>query len=190
MLAVSRLIPQTNAVIKQGQWNRWKGKEIKGRTIGLIGCGNIGQETARIALGLGMKVLAYDPSPDPKFNPGTGFAFASFENLLKEADVLSLHCPSQDKPLMNRRTFATLKESAILINCARAELVDEEAVYDALEEGTLFGYATDVFSTEPPEPSALIRHHRVITTAHIGGFTEESIERATAAAVGNILKNL
>jgi D-3-phosphoglycerate dehydrogenase len=190
MLAVSRLVPQTHAAIKRGDWNRWKGRELRGKTLGLIGCGNIGQETARIALGLEMKILSFDPDPDLKFNPGSDFAFTSFEDLLKESDVLSLHCPQREKPIIDRRIITTFKENAVLINTARAELIDEMAVYEALEQGLLFGFGTDVFSTEPPEPSALIRHNRVVTTAHIGGFTTESIERATSAAVDNILKYL
>lgn len=190
MLAVSRFVPQTHGTIKEGGWGRWMGREVQGKVLGLIGCGKIGRETARMALGLGMNVMAYDPNPDFKFDPGKGFAFTSMENLLKEADIVSLHCPPGNKPLLDRPALYSMKRNAILINTARAELIDAEAVHEALEKGRLFGLGTDVFSAEPPEPSPLIRHHRVVSTAHIGAFTEESVNRATVAAVDNIMKYL
>ena len=190
MLAGIRSVPYSDKHLKAGGWERRKGFEVEGRTLGIIGCGQIGKYTAQMALGLGMKVLAYDLYPDAGFNPGADFSYASMEDIFSSADIISLHCPPGDKPLVNAETIASMKDGVFIVNTARAGLVDEAAAVAALDSGKLFGMATDVFPAEPPEPSALIAHERVITTPHIGGFTSESVDRATQAAVDSILKVL
>jgi D-3-phosphoglycerate dehydrogenase len=190
MLAGLRQIPWSDKQLKTEGWARQKGIEVKGRTLGVIGCGQIGKYVVEMALGLGMVARAYDLYPDPTFTPPGDFAFVSLDELLGQADVISLHAPPSEKPLIDAATIAQMKDGAFLINTARAGLVDEAALLAALEKGKLRGFATDVFHTEPPEMTPLLRHNRVIVTPHAGGFTEESIERATEGAVSNLLKIL
>jgi len=190
MLSAVRSIPLSSSRLKAGGWDRRKGFEVEGRTLGLIGCGMIGKYTAKMALGLDMKVKAYDLYPDESFNPSPDFSYDSVEEIFELSDIISLHCPPADKPLIDASAISMMKDGVLLVNTARAGLVDEAAVLEALELGKLFGYATDVFSKEPPEPSELIAHENVVTTPHIGGFTTESVDRATQVAVDNLLKVL
>jgi phosphoglycerate dehydrogenase-like enzyme len=157
-----------------------------------VGCGRIGKQVAQFALALGMAVRAHDVLPDHTFSPPGDFAFAPLENVLAEADFLSLHCPSPEDnvPLIGASALAHMKKGAYLINTARAGLVDDPAVLDALEAGHLAGVALDVFDPEPSRDSALVQHERVIATPHIGGYTEESVSRAVTAAVDSLLSYL
>lgn len=190
MLAGLRHVPWSDRCLKQGGWGRREGLEIRGRTLGVVGCGQIGRLVAQLGVGLGMRVRAYDLYPDEAFVPNGDFAYAPLETLLREADVVSLHCPPEERPVIGGAAVALIKQGAYLINTARAALVDEEAVLEALETGRLRGFATDVYEREPPELTPLLRHERVICTPHAGGLTEESVARATEAAVGNLLKVL
>ena len=190
MLAGLRQIPWSDKQLKASDWARQKGIEVQGRTLGVVGCGQIGKYVVEMALGLGMKAVAYDLYPDSKFAPAGEFGFVPLDDLLRQADVISLHAPPADKPLIDTTALAKMKVGAFLINTARAGLVDEAAILAALDSGHLRGFATDVFHTEPPEMTPLLRHERVIATPHAGGFTEESIERATEGAVSNLLKIL
>ncbi|WP_420006405.1 phosphoglycerate dehydrogenase [Arenibacterium sp. LLYu02] len=189
MLAGFRHVPWSDAQLHQGKWERRKGIEAEGRTLGIIGCGAIGQTVARIAIGLGMKVLGYDPFPPKDFAP-EGFRMASLDEIFQLANAISLHCPPSDKPLVDLQVVASLKPGVVMINTARAELIDEAAVLRGLKDGQISCLATDVFRTEPPEASELHSHDRVIMTPHAGGFTEESVTRATNTAVHNLLKVL
>ncbi len=188
MLAGLRSIPWSDKQLKAGKWDRQQGIEIRGRTLGVIGCGQIGKDVVDIALGLGMKARAYDLYPDPVFAPQGDFAFVSLPELLGQADIISLHAPPSGQPLIDAGAINQMKEGAFLVNTARAGLVDEAALLAALDNGKLRGFATDVFASEPPELTSLLQHYRVIITPHIGGFTEESIARATETAVSNLLR--
>lgn len=190
MLSGVRSVCSSAKYLQAGEWVRRKGFEIEGKTLGLIGCGQIGKYVAKMALGLDMRVLAYDLYPDAAFKPSADFCFTSIDDIFRKADVISFHCPPTDKPLIDTEAIARMKDGVFIINTARAALVDDDALFAALESGKLFGYATDVFDTEPPEASSLLSHEHVIATPHIGGFTSESVTRATQAAVDNILKML
>jgi D-3-phosphoglycerate dehydrogenase len=190
MLAGLRAVSWSDRQIKDGGWARREGIEVRGRTLGVIGCGQIGKYVVEMALGLGMAARAYDLFPDETFQPVGDFAYVTLPELLAAADVISLHAPPCPQPIIDASALAQMKRGAYLINTARAALVDQEAVLQALEDGRLRGFATDVFDREPPEMTALLRHERVITTPHAGGLTEESIERATQAAVANLLNVL
>ena len=192
LFALARALPVSDAALKDGKWQRVQGVELKGLTLGVIGCGQIGRQLAGMALGVGMKVLAYDVFKDSGYNPGPGFAFAEMNDLLSKSDAISLHCPmkSDGLPLLDRAAMKHLKQGVWLINTARAGLLDEEVVLEALEDGRLAGFATDVFRKEPPEDLRLVRHPRVIATPHIGGLTGESVTRAVEQAVENLLSNL
>lgn len=189
MLSAFRHVPWSDARLHSGDWARRRGIEAAGRTLGVVGCGAIGQTVANIALGLGMKVIGFDPYPPKDFAPD-GFRMGTLPEIFAEADAISLHRPPADAPLVDRAALAAMKPGVVIVNTARAELIDDDAALEALEAGTLAALATDVFRQEPPEPSSLLAHDRVILTPHAGGFTQESVDRATRAAVENLLKVL
>lgn len=192
ILGLARSISFGDASLKNKKWDRRKGFELQGKTLGLIGCGQIGKTVARLALAFEMRVLAFDPFQDEQFRPSEQFAYVTLEQVLAAADVLSLHCPPQpDKsPLIDAAAIAKMKKGVCLINTARAELLDENAVRAALDSGHIAGLAMDVFTTEPPTDWRLAAHPRTVATAHIGGFTEESVDRAVSMAVDNLLAAL
>lgn len=189
MLSAFRSVPWSDANLRRGDWQRRIGIEAQGRTLAVIGCGAIGREVAELALGLGMWVVGYDPFPSNSF-ARPGFRFASMEEALTSADAISFHCPPGEAPILDKEMIARLKRGVVVVNTARAELIDDAAMLMALESGQVGGLATDVFRKEPPGPSPLLAHPRVIQTPHAGGFTEESVERATRVAVENLLKVL
>ncbi len=189
LLASLRHVPEQSAALKAGSWQRRPGLEIESRTVGLIGCGAIGRLVARFALALDARVRVFDPYPDASFAPPGDFAWLPFAEVLAEAELLSLHCPMplDRRPVLDAAAIERLHPGCHVVNTARAGLVDEGAMLAALETGHVCAYATDVFAAEPPEPSPLLAHPRVIATPHIGGLTSESVRRATAAAVENLL---
>jgi D-3-phosphoglycerate dehydrogenase len=188
MLASLRHVPEQSAALKAGSWERRPGLEIEGRTLGLIGCGAVGRLVARFALALDARVRVFDPYPDAGFMPEGDFAWAPLEQVLEEADLLSLHCPmpADGHALLDRSVIGRMRQGCHVVNTARAALVDEDAMLAALETGHVRVYATDVFTVEPPAPSRLLAHPCVIATPHIGGLTAESIRRATVGAVENL----
>jgi D-3-phosphoglycerate dehydrogenase len=192
MLSALRHIPAADRGIKEGQWPRLRGKEIRNRRVGVVGCGAIGGEVARLAVALGASVVAFDPARPSLPIPPERLRFADLPDLLREAEILTLHCPppKNGKPLIDAPALAALPRGAILVNTARATLVDEGALIAALDEGQISAYAADVFAEEPPRSLALAGHDRVIATSHVGGFTEESVDRATVVAVANLLESL
>lgn len=192
MLSLLRYIPWSDAKMKAGAWERKQGAELEGRTLGVIGTGRIGRIVTRFALAMDMKVVGCDAFPDPGYAPSPGFRYASVEDLLAAADIVTLHCPHTpgEKPLIDRQALALMKKDARLINTARAGLVDETAVLEALESGRLAGYAVDAYDKEPPDASPLLAHPLVVSTAHIGAYTAESVSKATRAAVDNLLAAL
>lgn len=191
IFAALRHIPLADAGIKNGTWPRRRGRELRDRAVGIVGCGAIGREVARLLVALGAEVIAYDPFPhDPKL--GDRFRWGSLDEVLAAGDVLTFHCPLQPggKPILDDAGLKKLRNGAIVVNTARAGLVDDQAMLAALASGAVDCYATDVFAEEPPSDLALARHERVINTSHIGGFTDESVERATSIAVENLLSAL
>jgi D-3-phosphoglycerate dehydrogenase / 2-oxoglutarate reductase len=189
ILALARRITCCDAAMKNGHWRRHSGMELEGKTLGLVGCGQIGREVARLALTFDMHVLAYDPAIDLSFTPGPRFSYVSFTDLLVHSDIISLHCPgaTEAKPILDRQAITLMKRDVYLVNTARASLYDSAAVFEALEDGHIAGVALDVFEEEPPVDWQLIRHLRVVATPHLGAYTEESISRCTGAAVENLL---
>jgi len=192
MLALTRAVPFSDAHLKRADWQRRCGIELDGRTLGIVGCGNIGRQVALLALGLGMDVLAFDPYSDASFCPSGRFKYVDLTELWAGSDVISLHCPpaADGSPVVMRQTLAAMKKGVYLVNTARAGLLDEDDVLEALDSGQVAGLGLDVFAVEPPGPSHLIEHERVIATPHIGGFTHESIGRAVDLAVGGMMDYL
>lgn len=190
MLSAIRHIPYCNNELKKGSWERRKGIEVDSKTLGIIGCGNIGKTVARLALGLNMKVIAYDLFPDRDFKPSDDFKFVSLEEIFKNSDIITLHCPPSEHPIIDQKAISQMKEGVFLINTARAGVIDKQAILDALNSKKILVYATDVYEKEPPDMDELLSHENVITMPHIGGYTKESINRAVETAVDNILNAL
>jgi D-3-phosphoglycerate dehydrogenase / 2-oxoglutarate reductase len=192
ILAAARGIAFADAEVKAGRFTREKGFELEGRTLGLVGCGKIGKLVARFALSFDMKVLAYDPYPDASFAPSPAFSYAPLEAVLKGAHVISLHCPPPKggKALLDADLLATLRKGAVVVNTAREGLVDEEAMAKALKEKRVAAYTLDAFDKEPPDDLGFVRTRGVLATPHLGGFTDESVDRATEVAVVNLLQSL
>jgi D-3-phosphoglycerate dehydrogenase len=191
IFAALRHVPAADAGIKAGGWPRRRGRELRNCTVGIIGCGAIGRDVTKLTGALGARVIGYDPMR-PNFETPAVFRWAEIPELLAAADIVTLHCPppADGRPLIGAAALAQMREGAILVNTARAALVDEAAILAALESGRLDTYAADVFAEEPPRTLALAGHPHVIATSHIGAFTEESVERATIAAIENLIAAL
>jgi D-3-phosphoglycerate dehydrogenase / 2-oxoglutarate reductase len=192
ILAAARGICAADAQLKAGKWTREKGFELANRTLAIIGCGQVGRLVARFGLAFDMKVVAYDLYPNASFAPSPDFRWAPLAEALGAADVVSLHCPppADGKPLLGREAIAGLKKGVVVVNTAREGLVDAAAMAEALGSGRVRTYSLDAFDVEPPADWSLAANPRVIATPHIGGFTDESIDRATEVAVDNLLAAL
>ncbi len=191
ILSLARSIPACDRAIKAGDWERRKGLELEGRTLGVVGCGQIGRIVARLGLGFGMNVIAHDPYPNPDFAPGAAFRYGSLGEIVEMADVITLHCPPADgRPVLDATALERVKKGVLVVNTARPSLVDRTALAQALDSGRVGGAALDVFETEPPGEDPLLINDRVIATPHIGGFTDESVDRAMYVAVDNLLNAL
>ncbi|MCP4379220.1 MAG: phosphoglycerate dehydrogenase [bacterium] len=191
ILAVIRSIPFSDAAMKGQQWSRRKGVELAGRTLGLVGCGMIGQLVTGFALAFDMDVIASDPFADANFKPSERFRFTSIDEVLAGSDIISLHCPAQKSgPLIDSASIGKMKDGVYIVNTARAGLFNDTDVLAGLESGKISGVVVDAFDPEPPTDWALASHPKVIGSPHIGGFTSESIDRAVSTAVDNLLDAL
>jgi D-3-phosphoglycerate dehydrogenase len=177
MLAAVRNHGKANLSLKQHKWEKkvLSGTELYGKTLGLIGCGRIGQAVAERAIAFGMKVIAYDVI---KIETKLAIQQVSFDELLAQSDIISLHLPKQQKYILSRPEFEKMKNGVILINAARGGTVDEKALLEALNSGKVRAAALDVFEKEPPEDFSLIDHPNVVVTPHIGAAAEEGQKRA------------
>ena len=180
MLALAREIPQADASTQAGKWekNRFMGVEITAKTLGVIGCGNIGAIVADRALGLRMKVIAFDPFLSPERAKDIGVEKVELGDLLKRADFITLHTPLTDKTrnIIDAAAIAKMKQGVRIINCARGGLIDEAALADAIRAGHVAGAALDVFEVEPATDSPLFALDNVICTPHLGAATAEAQE--------------
>ena len=180
MLALAREIPQADASTQAGKWekNRFMGVEITGKTLGVIGCGNIGSIVADRALGLRMKVIAFDPFLSPERAKDIGVEKVELDELFKRADFITLHTPLTEKTknIIDAAALAKMKKGVRIINCARGGLVDEQALVDALNSKHVAGAAFDVFVEEPATSNVLFGHPNVICTPHLGAATTEAQE--------------
>ena len=192
IFALLRAIPFSDCALKKGVWERRIGWEIVNRSLGVIGTGKVGSLVARMAHALGMNVMGFDPFPDRALEEHNILRYAPFDEVLASADVITLHCPMPEHglALLDRPRIACLKKGVYLVNTARAGLLDAEAVLEALGIGRIAGVALDVFEQEPPVDRRLLSDARVIATPHIGGYTEESVQRAVDVAIDNILQVL
>lgn len=181
LMSVTRNIPQATASMRAGRWDKkkYKGREVTGKTLGIAGLGNIGRIVADRALGLRMKVVAYDPFLTADAADRLGVEKVTFEQLLERADYVTIHTPliDQTRNLIDAAALARMKKGAFLICCARGGIVDESALLEALESGHLGGAALDVFLQEPPQADhPLLQHPKIILTPHLGASTNEAQE--------------
>jgi D-3-phosphoglycerate dehydrogenase / 2-oxoglutarate reductase len=192
ILACAKSVTRLNARMHDGHWDKatHKSIELKGRTLGLVGLGAIGQRVATIGAAMGLRLLGYDPYA--KSAP-PGITLTSLPALLQTSDVISLHCPltADNRGMINRNTLSQMQDGAILVNTARGGLVDEAAVRDALQSGRLRAAALDSFETEPPPKDHLLRNVKnLIMTPHVGGVTGDAYINMGIAAARNILEEL
>jgi D-3-phosphoglycerate dehydrogenase len=181
MLALSRNLPQAHAALKGGRWerSRFAGIELAGKTLGVLGLGRIGREVARRALALGMRVVAYDPFVAPERFRELGVEPAALDDVYAAADVITLHLPltEETRGLIGREALTRMRDGVRIVNAARGELVDEEALLEGLRSGKVAGAALDVFATEPYS-GPLLELDQVVVTPHLAGSTTEAQDRA------------
>ncbi|MCQ8185474.1 phosphoglycerate dehydrogenase [Parvularcula maris] len=180
MFSLARRIPQADASTRQSKWEKSKfmGRELFGKTLGLIGAGNIGSIVASRAQGLKMKVIAFDPFLTEEKAQEMGVELVSLNKLLTRADFISLHTPLNDKTrgILGREAFEVIRPGAFVINCARGGLIDEDALAEALDDGRVAGAALDVYETEPAKDHKLFSYENVVVTPHLGASTQEAQE--------------
>jgi len=178
MMAVARQIPEANSSTQAGKWekSRFMGVELFNKTLGLIGCGNIGSIVASRAIGLQMKVIAYDPFLSEERAVDIGVEKVELDELFSRSDFLSLHTPLTDstRGIVGKDAIAKMKPTARIINCARGGLIDEDALFDALQNNKIAGAALDVFAEEPAKDNALFGLDNFIATPHLGASTTEA----------------
>jgi len=180
MFALARQIPEADRSTQAGKWekNRFMGVELTAKTLGIVGCGNIGSIVANRARGLQMKVIAYDPYLNAERADSLGVERVDLETLFKRADFITLHVPltNETRGMINARTIASMKKGVRIVNCARGGLIDEPALRAALDQGQVAGAAFDVFEVEPAKESTLFGHPNFVATPHLGASTEEAQE--------------
>ena len=195
MLALHRRVADAHAHVKAGEWNRaaFKGDQLSGKTLGIVGYGRIGRAVTHRALAFEMNVIVYDPFVTPDRAGGEPVVFvSSLEELLGKVDCLTLHASLSDetKQMINAKTLALMKPTAKLVNCARGALIDEAALADALNEGRLGGAAIDVYANEPPKGSPLLSAKNILLTPHLAASTVEAQQRVSIDAVDTLLAYL
>ena len=179
MMALARNIPQANESLRRGEWKRsaFMGIEVRNKVLGIIGLGKVGTEVARRAGGLQMQVHAYDPFVSPEQARLLGIELVGLDQIFRNSDFICLHTPLTEatRGLVNDEKIALMKPTARILNAARGELVDEAALFRAVDEGRIAGAALDVFSQEPlPKDNPLLKNSKIIVTPHLGASTEEA----------------
>ena len=178
MLALLRqLVPAVEST-RQGAWHRYMGRELGQLAVGVVGTGRIGRAVIRRLGGFGSRILAYDVIQDRSLAAAHNLRYVELDELIETSDIVTLHIPLMEgtRELLGRRELARMKKSAFLINIARGELVDETALAEHLAAGRIAGAGVDVFATEPPQDSPLLRLPNVLATPHIGAYTHEAME--------------
>ncbi|HYE74851.1 MAG TPA: hydroxyacid dehydrogenase, partial [Blastocatellia bacterium] len=179
MMSLARKIPQAHSSLKSGKWDKKKfmGTELRGKVLGIVGLGNIGKIVASGAIGLGMKVVAYDPFLSKEVAGKFGIEMGSLDDVFSRADFITVHTPMTDETrgIIGEAAFAKMKDGVRIINCARGGLVDETALYNAIKSGKVAGAALDVFVQEPPPADhPLLSLDEVVVTPHLGASTTEA----------------
>jgi D-3-phosphoglycerate dehydrogenase len=190
MLSVARRIPQHQQELHSGRWTRIPMIQLHGKCLGLIGFGSIGRQMASLAKGIGMSVFAWTLHPDRERAAQAGIEFVPWEQILSISDVLSIHIRASEKTrhLINRQAFTKMKPNCILVNTARASIVDSDAMLEALKAGLLAGAGLDVYDQEPlPPDNPLLSLPNVVLSPHNSGMTPEAIQRGNEMVVENVV---
>jgi D-3-phosphoglycerate dehydrogenase len=191
LLSMARQVPQARASMQTGKWEKKKfmGVELYGKTLGIIGLGNIGTHVAKMAQGIGMNVITYDPYLSEETASNLGIKTVDLDKLVKISDIITIHTPltKETKGLINARRIAKMKDGVMLINSARGGIIDEKALYDALKSGKVAAAALDVFEKEPPENSPLLTLNNMIYTPHLGAASAEAQENVAIAVAEQIV---
>jgi len=194
MLSLVREIPRADASMKSGKWlkKEFEGRELYGKTLGVLGFGRIGSAVAARAKAFEMKILAYDPVVSAEEIRARGGEPVSLDDLLKQSDMITMHMPltSESKHLLNREAFSKMKDGVYIVCAARGGVIDEDALLEALNSGKVAGAALDVFATEPPGETELVAHPHVIDTPHVGAQTVEAQTRAAHDIAEEVLNAL
>ena len=195
LLAFIRQIPHSWELMRGGGWRKPQNLEavdIRGKTLGIIGLGRIGGRVSKIGNAFGLKVLACDPYITEQEFKTAGAQRVSREEAIRQADYLTLHTPLSDetRKMIGAREFSMMKKTALLINTSRGEVVDEDALIEAAEKGTIAGAALDVFKDEPPKDKRIASHPRIMVTAHLAGLTQEAMYRTFIAAATQVVHAL
>jgi len=195
MFALARQIPRGDRGIRNGEWlkKELKGTELKGKYLGLIGCGNIGKRLGRLAKGLNMNIIGFDVIPiDEEFSKDVGLMKTDLDTLLQSSDYVSLHVPLLDSThhMIDAKKLSLMKKTASIINTSRGGVIDEDALYEALKNGNLGGAALDVFENEPATNTKLATLENVILTPHIGAQTKEAQSLAANVIAEKIIQIL
>ncbi len=190
MMALTRNIPQGTATLKAGEWAKSKlqGREVFKKTLGIVGFGNIGRVVADRAKGLRMNVIAYDKYPNEDAAKEIGVEMVGLDELLERSDYISMHLikTPETTGFVTAEIFAKMKKGVFFINCGRGGIVDEDALFEALENGTVAGAALDVFASEPPGEHRLLTLPNVIATPHLGASTQEAQDNVAIAAAEQV----
>ncbi len=194
MISLLRHLPEADRSVKAGKWekSKFESRELFGKTLGLLGSGRIGAEVAKRAQAFGMPVIAHDPYLPKGAASAAGIRLVDKDALFRDADVLSIHAAltPETRGLVGAPELAKMRPNAILVNCARGEIVDERALAEALRAKKISGAAIDVFATEPPSGSPLLEAPNVVFTPHLGASTSEGQSRAGAIVADQVLKVL
>ncbi len=190
---VKNIIPE-HEYVQQAIWERLIGKDIGGKTLGVMGTGNVGKEVIKRALAFGMNILAFDKFPDHKFSSHYGITYsASAEEIYQKSDIITLHMYLDDnsRHLINKKVIKTMKKGIIIVNTARAELVNQSDVLEEIESGKIGGYLTDVLEKEPIEDKhPYLNNPKILITPHIGSRTYENVVKQGTMAVKNLINQL
>lgn len=192
MMSLARKIPQASKTLKGGKWDKksFMGTELNAKTLGVVGLGNIGKIVASRAIGLSMKVVAYDPFLTREVAAKAGIEMASLDELFRRSDFITVHTPLSDstRGIIGAEAFSKMKEGVRIINCARGGLVDEAALYDAIKSGKVAGAALDVFVQEPPAADhPLLGLDEVVVTPHLGASTNEAQDQVAVTIAEQVL---
>lgn len=189
ILCLARKLPALDRRTKAGEWARSTGMELCGKTIGIIGLGAVGRRVAKCCSGFGMDMLAYDPYIDTSYCDAMDIGVRSFDAIIKESDIITLHLPLNDATchVINAETIKTMKDGVILVNTSRGAIIDEDAAYQALVSGKLGALGVDAFEVEPPVNSPLLSLDNVVATPHTGAHTREAVVNMQNLSVQNLI---
>lgn len=191
MIALMHQVPFAGSEVKAGKWYQVLGRQLTGKTVGIIGCGHVGKDLVGLLKPFDGRVLAHDIVNYADFYAANGVEAVEMDTLLAQSDIVTLHLPNHEstRNILNAARIARIKPGAVLVNTARGGLVDEAAVKTALKSGQLAGIAFDVFAQEPPQDAELIAMPNVLATPHIGGSAEEAVLAMGRAAILGLEEN-